>query len=106
MAKLLAVTQCSAVGHTKLCTELIVVQCRAGQGRAMQGTEEQCCAGQNMAGQGRALVTWDLVMPPFMLRSIRGLTGRPAVFSLSPCIKLYASAQRSLPQPKLTRLTH
>ena len=31
------------------------------------------------------LLTCDLVMPPFMLRSIKGLTVSPAAFSLSPC---------------------
>ena len=61
------------------------------QGSAVLG-RSNVMQGQCRAGQGRAVVTWDLVMPPFMLRSIRGLTARPNSFSLSPCGAQIATA--------------
>ena len=50
--------------------------------------------GRGLGGE----LTWDRVMPPFMLRSMRGLTASPAALSWSPCHPSHTSAQHSTAQ--------
>ena len=77
------------------CAVLMVGHCIAVL-TAVQCSAVHCSTLQCRCSGGG--VTWDLVMPPFMLRSISGLTARPASFSLSPCITLFTSAQHALTQ--------
>lgn len=61
--------------QSSLCTAFEDTMCVHTQDVAMRYTSKG----------GWMWVTCDRVIPPFMLRSMRALTGIPAAFSMSPC---------------------